>query len=91
MLLCSVATAGQATAVTDHILADMRAPIVVEDTPLTARASIGIAVAGPGADDATELLHRADLAMYRAKGSAETHVRVYDVGPAVGILPAGRA
>jgi diguanylate cyclase (GGDEF)-like protein/PAS domain S-box-containing protein len=87
VLLCSVASAGQAAAVAiaDRIVAEMATPIVVGDTSLTARASIGIAVTGPDSADAADLLHHADLAMYGAKASSENQVRVYE--PTGQILP----
>ncbi|MEV4278527.1 diguanylate cyclase domain-containing protein [Actinoplanes xinjiangensis] len=78
VLLCSVASAGQAVAVANRILEEMDTPVIVENKLLTARASIGIAVTGPGSADVAELLHHADLAMYTAKHSSDQHVQVYE-------------
>ena len=42
-------------------------PLIVDGTTLRASASIGVAIAEPGALTSDELLHQADGAMYRAK------------------------
>ena len=44
---------------------------------LTVRASIGIAVGGDGVEDAEDLIHRADLAMYSAKNHGKNRVEVF--------------
>ncbi|MFC7531491.1 diguanylate cyclase domain-containing protein [Actinoplanes sp. GCM10030250] len=90
VLLCSVASAGQAVAVADRILTEMKTPVVVDDTELQARASIGIAVTGPGLNDPAELLHHADLAMYGAKTCRGRQVRVYDAERATGTTVVAR-
>jgi diguanylate cyclase (GGDEF)-like protein len=61
-------TVADAVGVADRILATAAAtPVTIDGRAETARASIGFAVA-PAADvDPKELMHRADLAMYRAK------------------------
>jgi len=56
-----------AVAVAQRIIAKLRDPIGVGRNGLLARASIGIALSGDGADQPDELLHQADLAMYAAK------------------------
>ena len=55
------------TRLAERILAGVRRPVTVQGNHLAVEASIGIAVASPGAESADELLRRADLAMYRAK------------------------
>jgi diguanylate cyclase (GGDEF)-like protein len=42
-------------------------PVVVDGRLITLAASIGVAVAAPGALTHDEIVHRADLAMYKAK------------------------
>ncbi len=49
------------------------------DQPIPFSASIGIAVAGDDEPSAQEMVRRADLAMYRAKGTAPGTTDVYDV------------
>ena len=48
-------------------LAGALGPIAVEGHPITLAASIGVAVSEPGELTHDEIVHRADLAMYRAK------------------------
>jgi diguanylate cyclase (GGDEF)-like protein len=47
-------------------------PVTVADRTLSIRASIGVAVSDPCGTEARDLLHRADVAMYRAKRQ-QTH------------------
>ncbi|MBY6708918.1 EAL domain-containing protein [Rhodococcus sp. BP-241] len=49
------------------------------DQPIPFSASIGFAVAGDDVPSAQEMVRRADLAMYRAKGTAPGTTDVYDV------------
>jgi diguanylate cyclase (GGDEF)-like protein/PAS domain S-box-containing protein len=50
-----------------RIVAELAEPFRIDGKPLYVRTSIGIAVSGTGADSASVMLHRADLAMYHAK------------------------
>jgi diguanylate cyclase (GGDEF)-like protein len=52
----------------------LRAPIVAQDHELLIGASIGVADS-TGTDDAYEVLRRADVAMYAAKGTTGSHRR----------------
>ncbi len=45
---------------------------------LRIRASIGVAIADSGAEDAADLLRRADLAMYVAKGKGKAGFEIFD-------------
>ncbi|MET0422307.1 MAG: diguanylate cyclase [Actinoplanes sp.] len=56
-----------ATSVAQRIIEAVAGPFVVGARPMSASASIGVAVSGPDAHTADELLHRADLAMYDRK------------------------
>ena len=49
-------------------------PIVVDGAALRASASIGVAIAEPGTLTSDELLHQADVAMYRAKRESQEFV-----------------
>jgi diguanylate cyclase (GGDEF)-like protein len=60
--------------VAERILEVMRTPLVVEGTELVVRASIGIALGAAPDEGASDLLRRADLAMYTAKaGGKDRH------------------
>jgi len=50
-----------------RILVAAQEPVLIGDKDVHAAASIGIAVSGPGELSPDQLLHRADLAIYRAK------------------------
>jgi diguanylate cyclase (GGDEF)-like protein len=65
LLLRGVSAAG-AAGVLDRVAAALEQPVSVEGHDLLVRSSVGIAGAVPGIDP-TELLRRADLAMYAAK------------------------
>ncbi|GIF26715.1 hypothetical protein Ate02nite_94450 [Paractinoplanes tereljensis] len=70
-------TPAEAVVVAERILAGLDQPVLVDGTVLHARASIGVAVAGPDAVDPATLLHRADTAMYYAKRSGGHTAQVY--------------
>jgi diguanylate cyclase (GGDEF)-like protein/PAS domain S-box-containing protein len=53
-------------------------PIRLANRELYVTASIGVALAVPGEDDAEGLLRKADLAMYRAKASGKAQHTIYD-------------
>jgi diguanylate cyclase (GGDEF)-like protein len=67
VVLPNIDTPDRAAIVVHRIMADMRNPILLGDTPVCARASIGIALSEGSVTDADELLRRADIAMYQAK------------------------
>ena len=55
-----------------RVLDAAREPVTVAGRTLPIRASIGVAVSDPAGTEARDLLHRADVAMYRAKRQ-QTH------------------
>jgi diguanylate cyclase (GGDEF)-like protein len=57
-----------------HLLAE---PVVVDGEELWVRSSVGIATAAAGSLGSGELLHRADVAMYRAKEAGKSQMRVW--------------
>jgi diguanylate cyclase (GGDEF)-like protein len=59
-----------------RILADVAQPVRIGDHTLAVRASIGVALAGPG-DDLEGLLRNADIAMYAAKDSGKGSFQRY--------------
>lgn len=61
----------------DRLLATLKAPIWLNGIEVPVGGSIGVAKSVPN-DDAQSLLHKADLAMYRAKHSGKGRYVVYD-------------
>ncbi|MET0447389.1 MAG: bifunctional diguanylate cyclase/phosphodiesterase [Aeromicrobium sp.] len=51
------------------VLRELAKPIVVEGIEISPSGSIGVTVAQPGDEDSSEILRRADVAMYQAKNS----------------------
>lgn len=60
-----------------HITTSIAAPFAAEDQPIPLSASIGIAVAEP-TTTRHDLIHRADLAMYRAKDAGNGGHALFD-------------
>jgi diguanylate cyclase (GGDEF)-like protein len=67
VILRDIADAGEATVVAQRIIDSMRKPVRVGGRDHVARASIGIVLFPSEGTGIDELLHNADLAMYRAK------------------------
>jgi diguanylate cyclase (GGDEF)-like protein/PAS domain S-box-containing protein len=63
--------------IAERILAALAAPFVLGGHPVTAAASIGIAIYGKDGTDALTLLKNADVAMYRAKEAGRKQFRFY--------------
>ena len=63
--------------VASRILDLLSEPVVVDGEELYVRSSVGIATAAAGSVDSGELLHRADVAMYRAKEAGKNQMRVW--------------
>ena len=59
------------------VLTELAKPIVIEGIEISASGSIGVTVALPGDTDSSDLLRRADVAMYQAKTSG-LGVELYD-------------
>ncbi|HKT00578.1 MAG TPA: GGDEF domain-containing protein [Rugosimonospora sp.] len=70
VIVHNIATPDNAEAVVRRIITDLQTPVLIGDTPVQMRASIGIAVSRSGRLTPDELLHHADLAMYQAKQQA---------------------
>ncbi len=62
----------------DRIVAAIREPIVIDGQPIRVGASVGFALATDENDNATEMMRRADLAMYRAKETGRGRVVEFD-------------
>jgi diguanylate cyclase (GGDEF)-like protein len=78
IVLHDIGKVGNAETVVRRILSEMAQPVTVEDRPVLLRASFGFALCGPGEAAVDDLLHRADLAMYRAKRDRDTGWACYD-------------
>jgi diguanylate cyclase (GGDEF)-like protein/PAS domain S-box-containing protein len=61
----------------DRILETLMTPVVLNGTAVTVGGSMGVAISAPHEDSAESLLHKADLAMYRAKHSGKGRYTVY--------------
>jgi diguanylate cyclase (GGDEF)-like protein len=72
VIVCEdVGTPAQADAISARITAGMALPFVLSSVEVHATASVGIAVVDRAGVDPEQLLHDADLAMYRSKRSNE--------------------
>ncbi len=69
VILEAIENEAEAGAVAAKVGAAMAMPFEVDGSACTLSASIGIALRRPGETDAESLIRRADLAMYRIKGS----------------------
>jgi diguanylate cyclase (GGDEF)-like protein len=75
-----VADRDEATAIADHVRAELNRPITVEGRQLHVDASVGIVLAEPGDPrDGSDLLRDADLAMYQAKTRGRGRIAFFDV------------
>jgi diguanylate cyclase (GGDEF)-like protein/PAS domain S-box-containing protein len=72
VLLDDASGDGAPDAVSARIQEMLRLPLLVAGHELFANASIGVAMAEPGAVDDEELLRNADVAMYMAKGKGKS-------------------
>jgi diguanylate cyclase (GGDEF)-like protein len=61
------ADAAEAMRAAEAVLKAFEAPMMIQDFPLSASTSIGVAIAPDHGASPAELLHAADVAMYRAK------------------------
>ncbi len=62
----------------DRILKELQTPFTVNGHELVMAASIGIALSGPGCDNAEEIVRNADIAMYRAKSQGKAGYVIFD-------------
>jgi diguanylate cyclase (GGDEF)-like protein/PAS domain S-box-containing protein len=77
VLLEETASPDEASEVADRIIADLSRPIMIEDHEFVARASIGIVLSPEGAEDPSDLMQAADVAMYAAKAGGKNRSEVY--------------
>ena len=77
VLMADVANEAEATTVAKRILDSLNAPFEIQGHEIWAHATIGIARARPGEMEVADLLKRADLAMYTAKGEGKSRYAVF--------------
>lgn len=76
-LLCSAEGERAFLRVGTAVLKELRRPLIVDNYDLSVSASIGLSVAEAGRVTFDELLRKADLALFDAKGSGGNAVRVF--------------
>jgi diguanylate cyclase (GGDEF)-like protein/PAS domain S-box-containing protein len=67
-----------ATVLAERVQQALKLPIRLASGDIVAAASIGIALSAAHGEMPDELLHRADLAMYRAKSQGKGHYAIFD-------------
>jgi len=77
VLIEDVTGPAEAVAATQRLLGALAAPIPLASRDIPIRTSVGIVIAGPGAEPG-DLLRDADVAMYQAKGDGGNGFRVFD-------------
>jgi diguanylate cyclase (GGDEF)-like protein/PAS domain S-box-containing protein len=80
VLLEEIDRAEDAVAVGERIIEALQEPIALDEKEVFTRASIGVALGQRGQPRAEELLRRADVAMYVAKGRGKGRCEVYEPG-----------
>lgn len=68
----------EATLVAQRIMGALSMPFVFGEREVTVTASIGIAISSSPLDRPEELLHNADVAMYRAKHGGKNRIEIFD-------------
>ena len=64
--------------IADRIIESLDVPFLTMDLTASVRGTIGIAIAAEDDDDAGELLRRADIAMYAAKGQGKSLYGIFE-------------
>jgi diguanylate cyclase (GGDEF)-like protein len=77
VLMTDVANEAEATNVAKRILDSLNTPFEIQGHEVWAHATIGIARTAPGRLEVADLLRRADLAMYTAKGAGKSRYAVF--------------
>ena len=77
ILLEDLRDESEASNVAQRVIDSLRPPIRIGGTAAVIATSIGIAVASPGEDGATELLRNADFAMYQAKHGGKGRYEIF--------------
>ncbi len=78
VVLCEDVDPDDAPALAHRILHEMAAPFRLAARSVTVSASVGIAIADRPGEQASDLVHRADRAMYAAKAHGRAGVAIWD-------------
>lgn len=78
ILLYNLRGINDATRIASRIQQKLRIPFEVDGQEILATASVGIALSSTGYDRAEDMLHHADLALYRAKIQGRERFEVFD-------------
>jgi diguanylate cyclase (GGDEF)-like protein/PAS domain S-box-containing protein len=78
ILLGSVAEAGVAVQVAGRVQDLLEEPFIIDRHEIVVSASVGIALSATQYSGADEIVHDADIAMYRAKTVGRGHCQVFD-------------
>ncbi|MGE5596437.1 MAG: putative bifunctional diguanylate cyclase/phosphodiesterase [Hyphomicrobiales bacterium] len=78
ILVSELVSPEAASAMAGRILNSVQRPLLLGDSQVTVRASVGIAIGDGAARDCDVLLRQADLAMYRAKAEGKGCFRVFE-------------
>nr|WP_255568589.1 EAL domain-containing protein [Neoroseomonas alba] len=76
----------EADAAASRLIRALRAPYAIDGTSVTVGASIGVAIGPVDGVDGPALLQRADIALYRAKGSGRGQVRRFSAAMAAALI-----
>ncbi len=78
ILQTDIAQSSEVASLAARVLAVLAEPFDLDGNIVTARASIGIAIAPGDGDEADRLLKNADMALYRAKGEGKGTFRFFE-------------
>jgi diguanylate cyclase (GGDEF)-like protein len=79
LVLCpSLLDDQQAIAIAERLRQEIARPFQIEGNEVTVGSSIGVALNDQGVNDATALIHNADLAMYEAKKGGRGRIHRFD-------------
>jgi diguanylate cyclase (GGDEF)-like protein/PAS domain S-box-containing protein len=77
ILLEEVSSSDEAQQVAERVIEDLSVPLVLGEREVWVHASIGIALSHEGAENPSELLQAADVAMYAAKSAGKNRHELY--------------
>ncbi len=77
LLLPKQVTVSQTSQLCERLLAQIRAPLLIKNTPMPVGLSIGVALCPEHSNDVATLLQLADEAMYRAKRAGKNGYQIY--------------
>ncbi len=79
-VLANLSDTAEAVAVAERLLAAIALPMALDGSELVGTASVGIAFSDTGDETPSELLRRADVAMYTAKDRGRARIEQYEAG-----------